>query len=81
MVRLGLEIRLNGLGQNCLFDCLFLSLGFEYEVYLAFLALELPVALSCKCLTEVVVAEIVAGPHALDSCECMNIEGQILRKT
>uniref|UniRef100_A0A2N9EPA8 Uncharacterized protein n=1 Tax=Fagus sylvatica TaxID=28930 RepID=A0A2N9EPA8_FAGSY len=27
------------------------------------------------CLTEVVVAEIVAGPHALDSCECMNIEG------
>uniref|UniRef100_A0A2N9GEC5 Uncharacterized protein n=1 Tax=Fagus sylvatica TaxID=28930 RepID=A0A2N9GEC5_FAGSY len=33
------------------------------------------------CLTEVVVAEIVAGPHALDSCECMNIEGQILRKT
>uniref|UniRef100_A0A2N9HT39 Uncharacterized protein n=1 Tax=Fagus sylvatica TaxID=28930 RepID=A0A2N9HT39_FAGSY len=24
---------------------------------------------------EVVVAEIVAGPHALDSCECMNIEG------
>jgi hypothetical protein len=32
-------------------------------------------------LTEVVVAEIVAGPHALDSCECMNIEGQILRKT
>uniref|UniRef100_A0A2N9G7V9 Uncharacterized protein n=1 Tax=Fagus sylvatica TaxID=28930 RepID=A0A2N9G7V9_FAGSY len=22
-----------------------------------------------------VVAEIVAGPHALDSCECMNIEG------
>uniref|UniRef100_A0A2N9GSJ7 Uncharacterized protein n=1 Tax=Fagus sylvatica TaxID=28930 RepID=A0A2N9GSJ7_FAGSY len=28
-----------------------------------------------RCLTEVVVAEIVAGPHALDSCECMNIEG------
>uniref|UniRef100_A0A2N9HD83 Uncharacterized protein n=1 Tax=Fagus sylvatica TaxID=28930 RepID=A0A2N9HD83_FAGSY len=28
------------------------------------------------CLTEVVVAEIVAGPHALDSCECMNIEGR-----
>uniref|UniRef100_A0A2N9FCD0 Uncharacterized protein n=1 Tax=Fagus sylvatica TaxID=28930 RepID=A0A2N9FCD0_FAGSY len=27
------------------------------------------------CLTGVVVAEIVAGPHALDSCECMNIEG------
>uniref|UniRef100_A0A2N9FPP3 Uncharacterized protein n=1 Tax=Fagus sylvatica TaxID=28930 RepID=A0A2N9FPP3_FAGSY len=26
------------------------------------------------CLIEVVVAEIVAGPHALDSCECMNIE-------
>uniref|UniRef100_A0A2N9EKN1 Uncharacterized protein n=1 Tax=Fagus sylvatica TaxID=28930 RepID=A0A2N9EKN1_FAGSY len=26
------------------------------------------------CLTGVVVAEIVAGPHALDSCECMNIE-------
>uniref|UniRef100_A0A2N9F5Q4 Uncharacterized protein n=1 Tax=Fagus sylvatica TaxID=28930 RepID=A0A2N9F5Q4_FAGSY len=40
-----------------------------YEVYLAFLALGLPVALSCRCLTEVVVAEIVAGPHALDSCE------------
>uniref|UniRef100_A0A2N9J696 Uncharacterized protein n=1 Tax=Fagus sylvatica TaxID=28930 RepID=A0A2N9J696_FAGSY len=52
-----------------------------YEVYLAFLALGLPVALSCRCLTEAVVAEIVAGPHALDSCECMNIEGQILRKT
>uniref|UniRef100_A0A2N9ET98 Uncharacterized protein n=1 Tax=Fagus sylvatica TaxID=28930 RepID=A0A2N9ET98_FAGSY len=33
------------------------------------------------CLIEVVVAEIIAGPHALDSCECMNIEGQILRKT
>uniref|UniRef100_A0A2N9EFS0 Uncharacterized protein n=1 Tax=Fagus sylvatica TaxID=28930 RepID=A0A2N9EFS0_FAGSY len=31
--------------------------------------------------TEAVVAEIVAGSHALDSCECMNIEGQILRKT
>uniref|UniRef100_A0A2N9HBS5 Uncharacterized protein n=1 Tax=Fagus sylvatica TaxID=28930 RepID=A0A2N9HBS5_FAGSY len=46
----------------------------EYEVYLAFLALGLPVALSCRCLTEAVVAEIVAGPHALDSCECMNIE-------
>uniref|UniRef100_A0A2N9JAC9 Uncharacterized protein n=1 Tax=Fagus sylvatica TaxID=28930 RepID=A0A2N9JAC9_FAGSY len=28
-----------------------------------------------RCLTDVVVAEIVAGPHALDSCECMNIEG------
>uniref|UniRef100_A0A2N9I5X3 Uncharacterized protein n=1 Tax=Fagus sylvatica TaxID=28930 RepID=A0A2N9I5X3_FAGSY len=26
------------------------------------------------CLTEAVVAEIIAGPHALDSCECMNIE-------
>uniref|UniRef100_A0A2N9H7P4 Uncharacterized protein n=1 Tax=Fagus sylvatica TaxID=28930 RepID=A0A2N9H7P4_FAGSY len=24
--------------------------------------------------SEVVVAEIIAGPHALDSCECMNIE-------
>uniref|UniRef100_A0A2N9FTA2 Uncharacterized protein n=1 Tax=Fagus sylvatica TaxID=28930 RepID=A0A2N9FTA2_FAGSY len=46
----------------------------EYEVYLAFLALGLPIALSCRCLTEAVVAEIVAGPHALDSCECMNIE-------
>uniref|UniRef100_A0A2N9I3Z3 Uncharacterized protein n=1 Tax=Fagus sylvatica TaxID=28930 RepID=A0A2N9I3Z3_FAGSY len=31
--------------------------------------------LQIGCLTEVVVAEIVAGPHALDSCECMNIEG------
>uniref|UniRef100_A0A2N9FKQ1 Uncharacterized protein n=1 Tax=Fagus sylvatica TaxID=28930 RepID=A0A2N9FKQ1_FAGSY len=37
--------------------------------------------LQIGCLTDVVVAEIVAGPHALDSCECMNIEGQILRKT
>uniref|UniRef100_A0A2N9ED82 Uncharacterized protein n=1 Tax=Fagus sylvatica TaxID=28930 RepID=A0A2N9ED82_FAGSY len=27
-----------------------------------------------RCLTEAVVAEIVAGPHVLDSCECMNIE-------
>uniref|UniRef100_A0A2N9FJ74 Uncharacterized protein n=1 Tax=Fagus sylvatica TaxID=28930 RepID=A0A2N9FJ74_FAGSY len=26
------------------------------------------------CLTEAVVAEIIAGPHVLDSCECMNIE-------
>uniref|UniRef100_A0A2N9HYC5 Uncharacterized protein n=1 Tax=Fagus sylvatica TaxID=28930 RepID=A0A2N9HYC5_FAGSY len=34
-----------------------------------------------RCLTEAVVAKIVAGPHVLDSCECMNIEGQILRKT
>uniref|UniRef100_A0A2N9F789 Uncharacterized protein n=1 Tax=Fagus sylvatica TaxID=28930 RepID=A0A2N9F789_FAGSY len=50
-------------------------------VYLAFLALGLPVALSCRRFTEAVVAEIVAGSHALDSCECMNIEGQILRKT
>uniref|UniRef100_A0A2N9I1T2 Uncharacterized protein n=1 Tax=Fagus sylvatica TaxID=28930 RepID=A0A2N9I1T2_FAGSY len=33
-----------------------------------------------KCLTEVVVAGIIAGPHALDSCECMNIEGQDLKK-
>uniref|UniRef100_A0A2N9IE56 Uncharacterized protein n=1 Tax=Fagus sylvatica TaxID=28930 RepID=A0A2N9IE56_FAGSY len=31
--------------------------------------------LQIGCLTDVVVAEIVAGPHALDSCECMNIEG------
>ncbi len=54
---------------------------FEYEVYLAFMALGLPVALSCRRFTEAVVAEIVAGSHALDSCECMNIEGQILRKT
>jgi hypothetical protein len=23
---------------------------------------------------------IIAGPHALDSCECMNIEGQTLRE-
>uniref|UniRef100_A0A2N9FJY9 Uncharacterized protein n=1 Tax=Fagus sylvatica TaxID=28930 RepID=A0A2N9FJY9_FAGSY len=35
----------------------------DHPVYLAFLALGLPVALSCRCLTEVVVAEIVAGPH------------------
>uniref|UniRef100_A0A2N9ITG5 Uncharacterized protein n=1 Tax=Fagus sylvatica TaxID=28930 RepID=A0A2N9ITG5_FAGSY len=33
------------------------------------------------CLIRVVVAKIIAGPYALDSCECMNIEGQILRKT
>uniref|UniRef100_A0A2N9F5U4 Uncharacterized protein n=1 Tax=Fagus sylvatica TaxID=28930 RepID=A0A2N9F5U4_FAGSY len=46
----------------------------DHPVYLAFLALGLPVALSYRCLTEVVVAEIVAGPHVLDSCECMNIE-------
>uniref|UniRef100_A0A2N9HDD2 Uncharacterized protein n=1 Tax=Fagus sylvatica TaxID=28930 RepID=A0A2N9HDD2_FAGSY len=26
------------------------------------------------CLIEVVVAGAIAGPHALDSCECMNIE-------
>uniref|UniRef100_A0A2N9EKR8 Uncharacterized protein n=1 Tax=Fagus sylvatica TaxID=28930 RepID=A0A2N9EKR8_FAGSY len=32
------------------------------------------------CLTGVVVAEIVAGPHALDSCECMNIRGSDLKK-
>ena len=34
-----------------------------------------------RCLIGVVVAEIIASPHALDSCECMNIEGQTLRKT
>uniref|UniRef100_A0A2N9HHD3 Uncharacterized protein n=1 Tax=Fagus sylvatica TaxID=28930 RepID=A0A2N9HHD3_FAGSY len=49
----GLETEANrgriGLGDN--------------PVYLAFLALGLPVALSYRCLTEVVVAEIVAGPH------------------
>jgi hypothetical protein len=56
-------------------------LYFENEMYLISLTLGLFVALSCRCLTEVVVAEIIAGPHALDSCECMNIEGQILRKT
>jgi hypothetical protein len=81
VIRPGSETYPNGRGKIDIFYCLFLSLGFEDEVYLAFLALGLPVALSCRCLTEAVVAEIVAGPHALDSCECMNIEGQILRKT
>uniref|UniRef100_A0A2N9HA35 Uncharacterized protein n=1 Tax=Fagus sylvatica TaxID=28930 RepID=A0A2N9HA35_FAGSY len=39
------------------------------------------ISVQTDAFTEAVVAEIVAGPHALDSCECMNIEGQILRKT
>uniref|UniRef100_A0A2N9FKW6 Uncharacterized protein n=1 Tax=Fagus sylvatica TaxID=28930 RepID=A0A2N9FKW6_FAGSY len=34
-----------------------------------------------RCLIEAVAVGAIAGPHALDSCECMNIEGQILRKT
>jgi hypothetical protein len=69
------------LGKNWLCDCLFLSSGFEYEVYLAFLTLRLLVVLFCRCLTKAVIAGIIAGPHALDFCECMKLEGWVLRKT
>jgi hypothetical protein len=67
--------------KNWLFDCLFLSLSFEYEVYLAFLTLGLLVVLFCRCLTEAVVMRIITGPHALDFCGCLKLEGWILRKT
>ena len=75
-----MEIHPNGRGKLG-FVCPFLSLGFEYEVYLAFLALGLLVVLLCRCPTEAEVAGIIASPHSLDFCECMNIEGQILKKT
>jgi hypothetical protein len=82
VVRPGLEIIQTIRDKFGLFDCLFLSLGFVDEVYLAFLTLGwLVVAFLCRCLIRVVVAKIIAGPYALDSCEGMNIEGQILRKT
>uniref|UniRef100_A0A2N9HP02 Uncharacterized protein n=1 Tax=Fagus sylvatica TaxID=28930 RepID=A0A2N9HP02_FAGSY len=42
---------------------------------------ESPVRRFLRCPIGVVVAEIIASPHALDSCECMNIKGQTLRKT
>jgi hypothetical protein len=54
---------------------------FENEIYLIFSDSLIVHCSFCRCLTDVVVAEIVADPHTLDSCECMNIEGQILRKT
>ena len=60
--------------------CVF-PISFEDEIYLLSLTLELLCCALCRCQVRVVVSEIVAGPHALDSCECMNIEGQILRKT
>ena len=85
VIRPGLEIHPNDRGK-IVFSYLYkfdhyVFFFFEYEIYLIFLTLGLLVALSCRCLTEAVVAEIIANPHALDSCEYMNIEGQILRKT
>jgi hypothetical protein len=55
-------------------------LGFEYEVYLAFLALGwLVVAFLYRCLIGVAVMN--AASPAFESYECMNIEGWALRKT
>uniref|UniRef100_A0A2N9IXB9 DUF7745 domain-containing protein n=1 Tax=Fagus sylvatica TaxID=28930 RepID=A0A2N9IXB9_FAGSY len=34
----------------------------------------LKIMAECRCLTEAVAVGAIAGPHALDSCECMNIE-------
>ena len=60
--------------------CVF-PIFFEDEIYLISLTLKLLCYALCRCPVRVVVVGIVAGSHALDSCECMNIEGQILRKT
>jgi hypothetical protein len=54
---------------------------FENKIYLISLTLGLLCCYFCRCPIEAVVVGIVAGPHAFDSCECMNIEGQTLRKT
>jgi hypothetical protein len=65
-------------GEKLGFDCLFLSLSFEYEVYLAFLALGwLVVAFLCRCL----ISSGDAASPAFEPCECMNIEDRVLRKT
>jgi ABC-type uncharacterized transport system permease subunit len=79
VIRPSLEIHPNGRGRIVCF--FFFWHNFEYEVYLAFLTLGLFVVFFYRCPIGVVVAEIIASPHALDSCECMNIKGQTLRKT
>jgi ABC-type uncharacterized transport system permease subunit len=81
VIRPSLEIHPNGRGRIvCLFVFFFFLHNFEYEVYLAFLTLGLFVVFFYRCPIGVVVAKIIASPHALDSCECMNIKGQTLRK-
>ena len=54
---------------------------FENKIYLISLTLGLLRYSFCRCRIEAVVVEIIAGPHALDSCECMDIESQTLGKT
>ena len=53
---------------------------FENKIYLISLTLGLLYFSFCRCRIEAVVLGIIAGPHAFDSCECMNIEGQTLEK-
>ena len=63
------------------FDHCMLPMLFENEIYLISLTLGLLCCALCRCQVETVVVGAIAVSPTFESCECMNIEGWVLRKT